>query len=572
MRFFIPEWDDRVDPGYNFLIDTHSDSHNFNPLKNDFYMWDIFGIDHVPFDGVLVSIATVQQNRKKYQSILKTGIHQFLRLPQEFEIIADCGAFSYIDETIPPYKTSDVLKLYSELGFNFGVSVDHLVVPMYKDQNQERIKLTYNNGVEAFQEWKKHYKTDFQLIVAVQGAEVSDYIDMFDKYYHHGIRHFAFGSLVRAPTFFIVKLIDALIQNIKTTKKTPEFIHLFGIARCALFPKFKELEELGIQVSFDSASYLRKAWLTSASTQFNYIDQSWEGYTAIRIPQKLSPAKEGFFQNPDEYQHLARDCLEKIQKYDKNQITLEEVMGDLKLFTEKTQEDSKLLTYYQKTLKSKAWKQCSCPICKKIGVDVAIFRGNNRNRRRGFHNLFVFHKLLKDETTWEWWRTKEISKRLKNRERTSLEFLKDKKNVLILTSCTKNKLGYDDSHRSEAQDMYQGTLFKKVKTYAEAMNFDYRIISAEYGLLHPSDKINGYNKRLRTIADVNDIRLNVEEKLLDQITPYSTIVVIAGEKYRQVLLNLFSDERFVFLKTRGIGDMIKIVSDAIPKNKKLLDY
>jgi len=572
MRFFIPEWDDRVDPGYDFLTDTHSAAHNSNPLKNDFYMWDIFGIDHVPFDGVLVSIATIQQNRKKYESILKTGIHHFLRLPYDFEIIADCGAFSYIDETIPPYKTSEVLKLYSELGFNYGVSVDHLVVPMYKDQNQERIKITYSNGVEAFNEWKKHYKDDFQLIVAVQGAEVFDYIDMFEKYYLRGIRHFAFGSLVRAPTFFIVKLIDALIQNIKTTKKSPDFIHFFGVARCALFPKFKELEELGIKISFDSASYLRKAWLTSPSTQFNYIDQSWDGYTAIRIPQKLSPIKESFFQNPEEYQHLALDCLKKIREYDKNKITLEEVMENLKLFTEKIQEDPKLLEYYQRTLKSKAWKQCPCPICKNIGVDVAIFRGNNRNRRRGFHNLFAFHKLLKDEATWEWWRTKEILKRMKNRERTSLEFLKDKKKVLILTSCTKNKLGYDDSQRSEAKEMYQGTLFKKVKIYAEAMNFDYRIISAEYGLLFPTDQINGYNKRLKTTADVNNIRLNVEEKLIDQIAPYDTIVVIAGEKYREVLLNLFSDERFVFLKTRGIGDMIKIVSDAIPKNRNLSEF
>jgi hypothetical protein len=71
---------------------------------------------------------------------------------------------------------------------------------------------------------------------------------------------------------------------------------------------------------------------------------------------------------------------------------------------------------------------------------------------------------------------------------------------------------------------------------------------------------------------VKEIQGGVEGKLLDQIAPYETIVVIAGEKYREVLLNLFSDERFVFLKARGIGDMIKIVSDAIPKNKPLSDF
>jgi hypothetical protein len=571
MRFFIPEWDDRVDPGYDFLTDTHSASHQANPLKNDYYMWDIFGIDKVPFDGVLVSIATIQQNSKKYHAILDAGIHQFLRLPQNFEIIADCGAFSYIKEKVPPYKTKEVLQLYADLGFNYGVTVDHLVVPMFKEQNQERIRITYKNGVEAFEEWKLHYKENFQLIVAVQGAEISDYMTMFNDYYRLGVRHFAFGSLVRAPTFFITNLLNNLIADIKSTRKSPESIHLFGIARCALFPKFKELEELDVRVSFDSASYLRKAWLTSANTQFNYIDPLWEGYTALRIPQTIS-STEAKYISQSEYQSLAQDCLDTLRKYDNNNSTLDDTMEKLKEFNIINTGDEKLLGYYRRTLKSKVWKKCPCPICKEIGIDVAIFRGNNRNRRRGFHNLFTFYNLLKDETTWEWWKTKEITKKMKNRERTSLEFLRDKKKVLILTSCTKNKLGYDDTHTSQAQDMYQGTLFKKVKMYADIMHFDYRIISAEYGLLLPTDHINGYNKRLKTAKDVKEIQGGVEEKLLDQIAPYETIVVIAGEKYRDVLLNLFSDERFVFLKARGIGEMIKIVSDAIPKNRKLLDF
>jgi len=30
---------------------------------------------------------------------------------------------------------------------------------------------------------------------------------------------------------------------------------------------------------------------------------------------------------------------------------------------------------------------------------VAIFRGSERNKRRGFHNLFVFHQRLQRELT-----------------------------------------------------------------------------------------------------------------------------------------------------------------------------
>ena len=50
---------------------------------------------------------------------------------------------------------------------------------------------------------------------------------------------------------------------------------------------------------------------------------------------------------------------------------------------------------YQRTLVKMPWKQCPCSICQQNGVEVIIFRGNNRNRRRGFHNTYVFYELLK---------------------------------------------------------------------------------------------------------------------------------------------------------------------------------
>ena len=34
---------------------------------------------------------------------------------------------------------------------------------------------------------------------------------------------------------------------------------------------------------------------------------------------------------------------------------------------------------------------------KTIGVEVVIFRGNNRNRRRGFHNLWILRRRIERE-------------------------------------------------------------------------------------------------------------------------------------------------------------------------------
>jgi hypothetical protein len=47
-----------------------------------------------------------------------------------------------------------------------------------------------------------------------------------------------------------------------------------------------------------------------------------------------------------------------------------------------------------RTLEDRPWNDCGCAICRAAGVEVIIFRGSNRNKRRGFHNLGVYHQHL----------------------------------------------------------------------------------------------------------------------------------------------------------------------------------
>ena len=48
----------------------------------------------------------------------------------------------------------------------------------------------------------------------------------------------------------------------------------------------------------------------------------------------------------------------------------------------------------KRTLVDRPWEKCGCAICKQWGIEVLIFRGNNRNRRRGFHNTHIFYQLI----------------------------------------------------------------------------------------------------------------------------------------------------------------------------------
>ncbi len=486
-------------------------------------------------------------------------------------MMGDCGAFGYVDEEKPRYDPVETLDYYRRMGFNYGVTVDHLVVPKHERYKEYRMKITFENAIKSFDEWQKIYRNDFQLIMAVQGWSISDYLNFYKKYLDLGASHIGFGGLARSPTAFIIKLIDELKREIKESRKSPEYIHFFGLARFALFPKFKELEELGIKVGFDSASYLRKAWLSAPTSQLNYLSLEGKGYTAIRIPfigKKREKTKQSLM--PKQYENvlksLEQQCLNELRLYDKGEIEINKVLSTILQFYKALGLKTELIPYYKKTLEDKPWKKCGCPICSKIGVEVAIFRGNNRNRRRGFHNTYVFYQVLKDPQKWPIF----INRNIKGAE-FQLSSLKKGEKVLIITECSKEKLGYTSSVKAPAKLMYQGRLFKTVKEYAETMGFDYVIISAKYGLIFPDEMIEGYEKVLQTTDDVEKIRSIVEEKLKPILNDYEKIVVIAGEKYRETLRNLW-DERFITVRSKGYGDLCRIIKEALPKEKSLLEF
>lgn len=555
MKYFIPEWDDRVDPNYNFITDEHSEQHNKDPYR-DHYMWEIFGLNNVPFDGVLVSRVKVEENKKKKKKIQELGIHKFLRLPQDFVIIGDCGAFGYVNEKLPPYDPVDILEYYQDVGFNIGVTVDHLVVPKYKEDKDLRMRTTFENGLKGYEAWSKNYEDDFELLCAVQGWDVKDYLKMAKKYVSHGVQDLAMGGLVRKPTSYIIRLIEELTKELESSDKKPNRIHFFGLARQALFPHFIRLEDLGVEITFDSASFLRRAWL---SAQNNYFTRDGKAYSAIRIPQIGKKTglrgKKRLKEDTDleRLKNLEQQCLSTLRLYDMEEIELESVMSYLRQYDKVLGADrfSYLEQFYIETLRDMPWKNCDCPICKDIGVEVIIFRGNNRNRRRGFHNTYLFYQLFKDPSTWQ-------SKKMEMVGVQDLKSFDRNEKVLVITGCTKEKLGYNNSITAVARDMYKGRLFTVARRFCEKRGYDFVIISAKYGLVMPEETIAGYEKMLQNKRDVAEIRSEVESRLAEILPKYNKILVIAGKRYRQVLENLW-DERFVFLKSKGYGDLCKKV-------------
>jgi queuine/archaeosine tRNA-ribosyltransferase len=221
----------------------------------------------------------------------------------------------------------------------------------------------------------------------VQGWDAKSYANAAEQYVKMGYDYIALGGLVRTSTIEMLHIVSEVNKVVSAGVD----LHLFGIARPAALRPFARL---GV-TSVDSASHLRKAWM---GTNDNYWTLDGEKYAAIRIPEigKSKKAKE-LSKNGDvaTARILEQRCLSALRQYDAGKMGIEETLDILEAFDLLLDPKSKRRQDYEKTLKARPWKNCQCTLCQTDGVEVIIFRGNNRNRRRGFHNTYVFYGLMK---------------------------------------------------------------------------------------------------------------------------------------------------------------------------------
>ena len=381
ISYFIPDWDDRVDPSYDFLTDKHTPGRN--PYRDDDYAHEIYGIP--PYDGVLISRAVIDAHRKKRQAILNAGsVHNYLRLPDGAQVMGDCGAFTYWQEDEPPYKTEEIIEYYQQLKFDIGVSIDHLIFTELESEKERRWNITVENAKEfmrLYERGKSHYT--FIPMGVAQGWNPDSYRHSVEKLMEIGYTYIALGGLVRSTSKDIIQVLEA----VKPILQEGTQLHLFGVSRPDHIQTFSDLRV----TSFDSASRLRRAWMDGRRNYF----LGNVAFSAIRVPDahRLVKKIEGI--SEANALRLEQVALDALRAYDHQKVSLDtvydaviayaEFAGDV---TERTRSD------YRETLARRPWNYCECVICKAINIEVIIFRGNNRNRRRGFHNTWQLYQQL----------------------------------------------------------------------------------------------------------------------------------------------------------------------------------
>ena len=423
MKFLYADTQDYVDPTYDFINDRHTPGRE--PYWGDQYAHEL--MTPTPYDGLLISMSGVRQasgiptskvhySDAEQQRMLRDGIRKFLRLngPKFTKqmLMGDCGAFAYVEHEKPAFPPEEVVEFYADAGFTHGVSPDHIIFSC-DENNPERSEVDpsivqrYDVTLENAEEFLKLTRIEglpFEPMGAVQGWSPRSMALAAKSLTEMGYKYLAIGGLVPLKVDVIHRILTQLRELIKPETN----IHLLGFAKADHIQNFTGY---GI-TSFDSTSPLIKAFKDEKNNYFLANDRGGlDYYTAIRIPQAMQNTrlmqgiKRGIFSAEDIQQKECK-ALETLRLYDLGKstpkATLEAVMNYHRFLIlgddETSHNHEKILDrtreLVSRTIEETPWKRCSCDICKKVGVEVIIFRSSNRNRRRGFHNLCVYHQHL----------------------------------------------------------------------------------------------------------------------------------------------------------------------------------
>ena len=407
MQFYFPDSQDQVDPSFDFITEQRSIFRVRQ--RDDRYAHEV--IDPPPYDGLLISKpivdglpgAMAKYTEAQRIRLRREGARRFFRLNRRdtpLKIMGDCGAFTYVRENQPPYAVEEVLDFYEECRLDLGISMDHLIfgydVAMdgksptdVPEQWWFRQSLTIELAAEFLRSHRSQ-GCQFEPIAVAHGWSPLSYARAVAELQDIGYRRIALGGMVPLKTPDILDTLKAVSIVLDRGVQ----LHLLGVTRTAHVQSFAGY---GV-TSFDSTSPFRQAF-KDATDNYYTLDGS---FVALRIPQvdgntKLRKLVTAGLIDQRSARRLERDCLNELRRYDSGGTGAESALDAILRYDELLGTKKDRSAEYRRTLEAKPWRQCSCTVCRQIGVEVIIFRGAERNRRRGFHNLAVFSERLSRE-------------------------------------------------------------------------------------------------------------------------------------------------------------------------------
>jgi hypothetical protein len=406
MRFFFPDSQDQVDPLFDFISEEHP-VHRVRQ-RDDRYAHEM--LRDRPFDGLLISksivdgrggLAAGRYSTASRNRLYREGARRFFRMDTEHAdvtIMGDCGAFTYMMEEVPPYTVAEVLDFYEHSGLDWGVAPDHIIfgfvrdgdpVPEDKVPDWERRRTLTITNAGAFLDELDRRQCRLLPVGVAHGWSADTYAKSVVELQALGYTKIALGGMVPLKTRDIV----ATLEVVGPLLSAGVGLHLLGVTRTdemATFARF------GV-TSFDSTSPFRQAFKDESDNYYT-LDST---YVAIKVPQVDGNAalkrqiKSGVV---DQRAALVaeRACLQSLRAFAAHEVESDVPLEALQAYAAITGEKVRTADY-RRTLDDRPWEQCKCGICESAGIEVMLFRGSERNKRRGFHNLAAFrHRIARN--------------------------------------------------------------------------------------------------------------------------------------------------------------------------------
>ena len=401
VKFFFPDSHDYVDPTFDFIKETNNEHRVIQ--RDDKYAHELFS--KPVYDGILVSKAIVdglngvkgRYSVAQRQRFFREGVYKFFRLPKSYETMGDCGAFSYAKEYEPLYTIDEVNEFYVNSGFTNGISLDHIIFDfestkkkvineqLKECQRRQEITLTLANDF-----LKANTKLNFVPYGVAHGWNPESYASSVIALQKMGYKTIALGGMIPLKSTEIL----SVLKHVNDIRNKDTKFHLLGINRLDFITEFAKF---GV-TSFDSTSPLMKGL---KDDKFNYHTHQ-DDYTSIGLPQvdanhnmrKL--VKTGAIDQNEAFD-LEKDCLNAVVHFDLGNISKESLLNKLVNYEKLYSPESSRIDAMNKVLTDKPWKKCPCEICQEIGIHTLLKRGAARNRRRGFHNLYIAYEKLQRE-------------------------------------------------------------------------------------------------------------------------------------------------------------------------------
>lgn len=406
MLYFLPDSQDLVDPSYDFATERRARTRLRQ--RDDLYAHELF--HDRAFDGLLVSKGIVDSfggsggryTLAQRQRLLREGAPRFFRAKRPdgtpIPVMGDCGAFTYVKEPVPPYSVEEVISFYTDCGFNFGISVDHVILDYDASFDatraapralRDRQEITLTLAAE-FNRIAKKSRVPFIPIGVAQGWSPISYAHATRELQKMGYQYVAVGGMVPLKTTDILDILES-VNDVRHSKTS---LHLLGVTRTESIGKFARLGA----ASFDSTSPLRQAFMDNKDNYYT-MDRA---YVALRVPQvEGNPSLQRRISAgripQDRALRLERTALEALEAFHHRRGTLDSALNALLEYEHLCDPKLDHEMAYRETLAARPWDTCRCEVCAVLGHHVIVFRGAERNRRRGLHNVWTFYRRLRKQ-------------------------------------------------------------------------------------------------------------------------------------------------------------------------------